>query len=198
MKHTNKLLRILLLTRDSGRCSDDLPNGFVWKTAHAVKSTLMKIAKPNLNFDHSGRNAFYTVVTHQGPYAVNSAQFALRPEGSLERECPKLDCPRFSAVDCVHRWRTTDQRSNRNPVCDQLRGAVMSAKSFHSLLRRFPADPRPSKRVLTTGWSRPRKRTKTTECRLDPRIEVGSGRTPGIRIGGEGHGTKQKHLSGVV
>jgi len=45
----------------------NLPNGFIWKTAHAIKSTLMKIATPNLNFDHSGRNAFYTVVTHHGP-----------------------------------------------------------------------------------------------------------------------------------
>jgi len=45
----------------------NLPNGFIWKTAHAIKSTLMRIATPNLNFDHSGRNAFYTVVTHHGP-----------------------------------------------------------------------------------------------------------------------------------
>ena len=45
----------------------NLPNGFIWKTAHAIKSTLMKIATPNLNFDHSGRNAFYTVVEHRGP-----------------------------------------------------------------------------------------------------------------------------------
>ena len=45
----------------------NLPNGFIWKTAHAIKSTLMKIATPNLNSDHSGRNAFYTVVTHHGP-----------------------------------------------------------------------------------------------------------------------------------
>jgi hypothetical protein len=45
----------------------NLPNGFIWKTAHAIKSTLMKIATPNLNFDHSGRNAFYTVVEHHGP-----------------------------------------------------------------------------------------------------------------------------------
>ena len=44
-----------------------LPNGFIWKTAHAIKTTLMKIATPNLNFDHSGRNAFYTVVEHHGP-----------------------------------------------------------------------------------------------------------------------------------
>jgi len=44
-----------------------LPSGFIWKTAHAIKSTLMKITSPSLNFDHSGRNAFYTVVTHHGP-----------------------------------------------------------------------------------------------------------------------------------
>jgi hypothetical protein len=45
----------------------NLPNGFIWKTAHAIKSTLMKITSPSLSFDHSGRNAFYTVVQHQGP-----------------------------------------------------------------------------------------------------------------------------------
>jgi len=45
----------------------NLPNGFIWKTAHAIKSTLMKITSPALNFDHSGRNAFYTVVEHHGP-----------------------------------------------------------------------------------------------------------------------------------
>lgn len=45
----------------------NLPNGFIWKTAHAIKTTLMKIATPNLNFDHSGRNAFYTVVEYHGP-----------------------------------------------------------------------------------------------------------------------------------
>jgi hypothetical protein len=45
----------------------NLPNGFIWKTAHAIKTNLMKIATPNLNFDHSGRNAFYTVVEYRGP-----------------------------------------------------------------------------------------------------------------------------------
>lgn len=44
-----------------------LPNGFIWKTAHAIKTKLMKIATPNLNFDHTGRNAFYTVVEYHGP-----------------------------------------------------------------------------------------------------------------------------------
>ncbi len=45
----------------------NLPNGFIWKTAHAIKTKLMKIATPNLNFDHSGRNAFYTVIDYYGP-----------------------------------------------------------------------------------------------------------------------------------
>ncbi|SRR5579871_6842121 len=45
----------------------NLPAGFIWKTAHAIKTSLMKITSPNLNFDHSGRNAFYTVVEFSGP-----------------------------------------------------------------------------------------------------------------------------------
>jgi len=45
----------------------NLPNGFIWKTAHAIKSKLMKIATPNLNFDHSGRNAFFSLVEFHGP-----------------------------------------------------------------------------------------------------------------------------------
>jgi len=45
----------------------NLPNGFIFKTAHAIKTTLMKIATPNFNFDYSGRNAFFTVVKHSGP-----------------------------------------------------------------------------------------------------------------------------------
>jgi hypothetical protein len=54
----------------SGKENDaqiNLPSGFIWKTAHAIKSNLMKITTPNLNFDHSGRNAFYSVVEHRGP-----------------------------------------------------------------------------------------------------------------------------------
>lgn len=45
----------------------NLPNGFIWKTAHAVKTAVMNILSPNLHFDHRGRNAFYTVVEYQGP-----------------------------------------------------------------------------------------------------------------------------------
>jgi len=44
-----------------------LPRGFIWQTAHAIKTAVMKIATPNLNFDHSGRNAFWTVIECHGP-----------------------------------------------------------------------------------------------------------------------------------
>jgi hypothetical protein len=43
-----------------------LPNGFIWKTAHAAKTAVMKILSAHLNFDHSGRNSFYRVVEYQG------------------------------------------------------------------------------------------------------------------------------------
>jgi len=44
-----------------------LPKGFIWQTARAVKTAVMRILSPNLNFDHAGRSAFHTVVDHQGP-----------------------------------------------------------------------------------------------------------------------------------
>ena len=44
-----------------------LPQGFIWQTARAVKTAVMRIFSPNLNFDHAGRNAFYTVIDYQGP-----------------------------------------------------------------------------------------------------------------------------------
>jgi hypothetical protein len=44
-----------------------LPNGFIWKTAQAARTSVMKILSPNFNFDHSGRNSFYAVVEYQGP-----------------------------------------------------------------------------------------------------------------------------------
>ena len=39
-----------------------LPKGFIWKLAEAVKTKIMNISTPNLNFDDSGKNAFYSVV----------------------------------------------------------------------------------------------------------------------------------------
>ncbi|MGH7933653.1 MAG: DUF1326 domain-containing protein [Candidatus Binataceae bacterium] len=45
----------------------NLPDGFMWKSAQAVKTAAMKILTSNLSFDHSGRNAFYAMVDYQGP-----------------------------------------------------------------------------------------------------------------------------------
>lgn len=44
-----------------------LPKGFIWKIAQAAKSKVMRILTPALNFDDSGKNAFYSVVEHKGP-----------------------------------------------------------------------------------------------------------------------------------
>lgn len=44
-----------------------LPNGFIWKLADAAKSKLMRISTPSMNFDDSGKNAFYSVVSFNGP-----------------------------------------------------------------------------------------------------------------------------------
>ena len=54
----------------SGKDNDvriSLPNGFIWKTAHAVKTLVMKIMSPQMNFDYAGRNAFFSEVTFEGP-----------------------------------------------------------------------------------------------------------------------------------
>jgi hypothetical protein len=45
----------------------NLPGGFIWTTAQAAKTAVMKILSSGLNFDHAGRNSFYTVVEYQGP-----------------------------------------------------------------------------------------------------------------------------------
>jgi hypothetical protein len=44
-----------------------MPKGFVWKLAEAAKSKVMHITTPNLNFDHSGQNAYYSIVDYNGP-----------------------------------------------------------------------------------------------------------------------------------
>lgn len=44
-----------------------LPKGLVWKLAEAAKTKIMRITTQNLNFDHSGQNAFYAVVEYKGP-----------------------------------------------------------------------------------------------------------------------------------
>ena len=40
----------------------ELESGFIWKVANAAKTKIMKIFGGGLNFDHSGQNAFHTVV----------------------------------------------------------------------------------------------------------------------------------------
>jgi hypothetical protein len=40
----------------------ELENGFIWKVANAAKTRIMRIFGGGLNFDHSGQNAFHTVV----------------------------------------------------------------------------------------------------------------------------------------
>jgi hypothetical protein len=45
----------------------NLPGGFIWKMADCARTKIMKIMTPSLNFDDSGKNAFYSVVEHKGP-----------------------------------------------------------------------------------------------------------------------------------
>jgi len=44
-----------------------LPKGFILKVADAAKTKIMRILTPNFNFDHSGKNASYSVVEFKGP-----------------------------------------------------------------------------------------------------------------------------------
>lgn len=44
-----------------------LPKGFIWKLAEAAKSKIMRITTQSLNFDHSGQNAYYSIVDYKGP-----------------------------------------------------------------------------------------------------------------------------------
>jgi hypothetical protein len=44
-----------------------LPGVFIWKLAEAAKSKIMRMSTPSLNFDHSGKNAFYSMVDFKDP-----------------------------------------------------------------------------------------------------------------------------------
>ena len=55
------------VTGDEQYTKIHLPKGFIWKIADAAKTKMMRILTPNLNFDHSGKNAFYSVVEFRGP-----------------------------------------------------------------------------------------------------------------------------------
>jgi hypothetical protein len=55
------------ITGDEQDTKIQLPKGFIWKIAEAAKSKIMHISTPHLNFDDSGKNAFYSVVEFRGP-----------------------------------------------------------------------------------------------------------------------------------
>ena len=44
-----------------------ISKGFIWKLADAVKSKVMRITSPDLKYDDSGKNAFYSVVEFKDP-----------------------------------------------------------------------------------------------------------------------------------
>lgn len=44
-----------------------LSKGFILKVADAAKTKVMRILTPSLNFDDSGKNAYYSVVEFNGP-----------------------------------------------------------------------------------------------------------------------------------
>ena len=44
-----------------------LPKGFIWKLADAAKTKVIRITTPHLNYDHSGKNALYSVIEYKGP-----------------------------------------------------------------------------------------------------------------------------------
>lgn len=55
------------VTGDEQDTKIQLPKGFIWKLAEAAKTKIMRISSPNLNFDDSGKNAFYSIVEFSGP-----------------------------------------------------------------------------------------------------------------------------------
>jgi hypothetical protein len=55
------------LTGEEQETKIELPKGFIWKVAQAAKSKIMRISTPSLNFDDSGKNAFYSTVDFSGP-----------------------------------------------------------------------------------------------------------------------------------
>jgi hypothetical protein len=56
------------MTGEESETQINLPKGFIWQTARACKSKIMRIVSPNLTFDESGQNAFFVEsVTFKGP-----------------------------------------------------------------------------------------------------------------------------------
>ena len=44
-----------------------IPKGFIWTLALGAKTKVMRILSPHLNFDESGKNAFFSDVEYTGP-----------------------------------------------------------------------------------------------------------------------------------
>jgi hypothetical protein len=44
-----------------------IPKGFICKLAWGAKSKTMRVTSPDLKFDDSGKNAFYSIVEFKGP-----------------------------------------------------------------------------------------------------------------------------------
>ena len=56
------------VTGDEQETQINLPKGFIWQTATACKTKVMRIVSPNLSFDESGQNAFFCQsLTFKGP-----------------------------------------------------------------------------------------------------------------------------------
>jgi hypothetical protein len=55
------------ITGEEQETKIELPKGFIWRLAQAAKSKIMRISTSSLNFDDSGKNAFYSVVEFKGP-----------------------------------------------------------------------------------------------------------------------------------
>ena len=48
------------ITGEEQETKIQLTKGFIWKLAEAAESKIMRISTPHLNFDDSGKNAFYS------------------------------------------------------------------------------------------------------------------------------------------
>ena len=56
------------ITGEESETQIHLPKGFIWQTARACKTRVMRIVSPNLSFDDSGQNAFFCEsLTFKGP-----------------------------------------------------------------------------------------------------------------------------------
>ena len=55
------------MTGEEQETKIQVPKDFIFKIADAAKSKVMRILTPRLNFDDSGKNAFYAVVEYSGP-----------------------------------------------------------------------------------------------------------------------------------